>query len=291
MRDMMNVTDIAFPNLGIYLENVPKSFSVFGFSIALYGVLIGTGMLMGILLADRRAKASGQNPDTYWELALWGIPLSVVGARIFYVLFEWEMYRADPISVFHIRNGGLAIYGGVITAAVVVALYAKLRKQNALQLGDTAAPSLLVGQIIGRLGNFTNREVFGEYTDSLLAMRLPVEAVRGRDISENISAHMVEGTNYIQVHPTFLYEMLWNLLILALLLFLGRHKRFQGEISLLYLGGYGLGRFFLEGIRTDQLKIPGTMLPVNQILGLALFLLALAAEIFVVMRKKTKGAG
>jgi phosphatidylglycerol:prolipoprotein diacylglycerol transferase len=155
-------------------------------------------------------------------------------------------------------------------------------------MGDTCMPGLLLGQIIGRWGNFMNREVFGEYYDGLFSMQLPVEAVRARDISENIAAHIPEGANYINVHPTFLYEGVWNLLVLMLMLLYRRHKRFDGELCLFYLGGYGLGRFIIEGIRTDTLFIPGTEIPVSQVLAMAMLIFAVVTDILVRLRLKRK---
>lgn len=286
MQDIMNAGDIAFPKLGIYLENVPKNFTIFDFPIAFYGVFIGLGMMAGLLLAVRLAKVTGQNPDTYWDFALYAILFSVVGARIFYVIFDWDSFKDNLLSIFNTRNGGLAIYGGVIAAFTTLFIYTKVKKENPFQMGDTAVPGLIIGQVIGRLGNFTNREVFGEYTDNLFAMRLPIAAVRAQDISESLASHIVEGTNYIQVHPTFLYEQLWNLLILLIMLLYLKHKKFHGEICLIYFGGYGLGRFFIEGIRTDQLFIPGTQIPVNQVIALGMFLLAVITEIIIYSRKR-----
>lgn len=282
----MNAGDIAFPHLGIYLENVPKDFSVFGFRIAFYGLIIGIGVLAGILLAVHDARVTGQNPDVYWDFAIYAVIFSIIGARIYYVVFSWDSYKDDLLSIFNLRNGGMAIYGGVIAAFITLFVYCKIKKLNPLQIGDSGVLGLILGQIIGRWGNFMNREAFGDYTDSLLAMRLPIEAVRSRDISENIAAHIVEGTNYIQVHPTFLYESMWNLLILILLLCYRKHKKFHGEICLCYLGGYGLGRFFIEGIRTDQLLIPGTDVAVSQVLSLCLVVFAVVADIVVRARIK-----
>jgi len=278
--------DIAFPNLGIYLRNVPKSFRVFGFEIALYGVIIGIGVIAGILMAARQAKATGQDPDLYWDFSIYAVIFSVIGARIYYVIFEWDMYKDNLLKIFNIREGGLAIYGGVIAGFATLFVYGAIKKQNVLRMADTAVTGLILGQAIGRWGNFTNREVFGEYTDNLLAMRLPVEAVRSRDISESLMAHMAEGVNYIQVHPTFLYESLWNLGILLLMLLYWKHKKFEGEIALLYLGGYGLGRAWIEGIRTDQLFIPGTTCPVSQVLAVLLFVGAAACDLVVRWKKK-----
>lgn len=287
----MNAGDIAFPNLGIYLENVPRYFSVFGFEIYYYGVFIVIGMIAGFFLALRLAKITGQNPDTYWDFALIVIFVSVLGARIYYVIFEWDSFKDDLLSIFNIRNGGLAIYGGVIAAFITLFIFCGIKKLNALLVGDTCVLGLILGQAIGRWGNFMNREVFGGYSGGLFSMQLPVAAVRDQsDITEEILAHIPEGANYINVHPTFLYESVWNLFILGLLLVYRRHKRFDGELCLLYLGGYGLGRFFIEGIRTDTLLIPGTALPVSQVLAMVMFVFAVAADIAVRVRLMRKRA-
>lgn len=285
---MMEAMDIAFPNLGIYLHNMPRGFSIFGFEITLYGVLIGIGMLAGILLAAHQAKVAGQNPDIIWDFAIYAIVFSIVGARLYYVAFEWDMYKDDLLSIFNTRQGGLAIYGGVIAAFLTLFIYARLKKQNPFWIMDACVPGLILGQAIGRWGNFTNREVFGEYTDNLFAMRLPIEAVRARDISENVASHIVEGTNYIQVHPTFLYESLWNVGTLVFLLLYRRHKKFEGELALYYLAGYGLGRAWIEGIRTDTLFIPGTTVPVSQVLAVVLFAGAVLADIFIRLWRRKK---
>ena len=286
MRKIMEIMDIAFPNLGIYLKNVPKGFSIFGFDIALYGVIICMGVLAGILMAAHQAKVTGQDADMYWDFAIYAVVISIIGARIYYVIFEWDMYKDNLLQVFNIRQGGLAIYGGVIGGFSTLFVYAWLKKQKTFLMMDTAVPGLILGQAIGRWGNFTNREVFGEYTNNILAMRLPVAAVRERDISESILAHMEEGVNYIQVHPTFLYESLWNLGILALMLLYRKHKKFDGEIALLYLGGYGLGRAWIEGIRADQLFLPGTEIPVSQLLAVILFAGAVVCDAAVRIRKR-----
>lgn len=285
---MMEAMDIAFPNLGIYLHNMPRGFSIFGFEITLYGVLIGIGMLAGILLAAHQAKVAGQNPDIIWDFAIYAIVFSIVGARLYYVAFEWDMYKDDLLSIFNTRQGGLAIYGGVIAAFLTLFIYARLKKQNPFWIMDACVPGLILGQAIGRWGNFTNREVFGEYTDNLFAMRLPIEAVRARDISENVASHIVEGTNYIQVHPTFLYESLWNVGVLVFLLLYRRHKKFEGELALYYLAGYGLGRAWIEGIRTDTLFIPGTTVPVSQVLAVVLFAGAVLADISIRLWRRKK---
>ena len=284
----MDLMDIAFPNLGIYLRNFPKSFHIFGFEIAFYGMIIGLGVLAGILMAAKWAKATGQDPDVYWDFSIYAVIFSIIGARIYYVVFEWEHYKDDLLSILNLRQGGLAIYGGVIAAFITLFIYARIKKQNALRMADTGVLGLILGQAVGRWGNFTNREVFGGYTDNLLAMRLPIDAVRPGDISPDLAAHIEEGVNYIQVHPTFLYESLWNLGVLLLLLLYYKHKKFEGEVALFYLGGYGLGRAWIEGIRTDQLFIPGTQVPVSQVLAVMLFVGSLAADISIRFYQKKK---
>ena len=284
----MNGTDIAFPNLGIYLNNVPDGFSIFGFRIALYGVIIGIGVMCGVLMAAYVARRENMDPDLVWDFAIYAIIFSIMGARIYYVIFEWDMYRDNPAGIFNLRNGGLAIYGAVIAAFLTLFVYTRVKKQSFLQLVDVCVPGLILGQAIGRWGNFTNREVFGGYTDNLLAMRLPVDAVRTRDITEQLRVHIAEGTNYIQVHPTFLYESLWNVALLCLMLAYHKHKKFRGEIWLLYLGGYGLGRFWIEGIRTDQLYLTGTTVPVSQLLAIICVVVAVVADVIVRIRIRNR---
>ena len=288
MPDIMGKMDIAFPHLNIYLENVPKSFTVFGFSIALYGVIIGLGFFLALILISKIAGATGQNPDTYWDVATFVIIFSILGARAYYVFFAWDYYKDNPISVLNIRNGGLAIYGGVIAGFLTAFIYCRIKKVNFFLLTDTIMPGLLLGQIMGRWGNFTNREAFGEYTDNLFAMRLPVEAVRSGEITELMKAHMLEGTNYIQVSPTFLYESMWNLCLLIIVLLYIKHKKFDGEIVLLYLGGYGLGRFWIEGLRTDQLIMHTTGLPVSQMLAMCLVVFSVTAMIIKRLKMREK---
>ncbi len=259
---------IDFPHIGIHLKSVGDHITIFGFDIAYYGIVIGIGILAGIFIAAMEAKRTGQNPEDYYDLAIYAVIFSIIGARIYYVIFSWDMYKRDILSIFNIRQGGLAIYGGVIAAVITVTVFARRRGLSAPLLMDTAGLGLVAGQMIGRWGNFFNREAFGEYTDWLLAMRLPVDAVRGSDITELMRKHMetVGDVSFIQVHPTFLYESLWCLLILILLLIYRKHKQFDGEIFLLYLAGYGFGRFWIERLRTDQLLLPNGF-PVSQLLA------------------------
>lgn len=281
-------TNINFPNLGIHLENVGKTVTVFGFEIAYYGIIIGIGVLAGILMAAFLAKKTGQDPDTYYDLALYAVVLSVIGARIYYVIFSWDSYKDDLLSIFNIRQGGLAIYGGVIAAIITVAVYGKIKKIPFGLLADTAGPGLILGQIIGRWGNFFNREAFGDYTDNLFAMQLPENAVRSSDLTGTMieNAEIIDGIRYIQVHPTFLYESLWNIGVLILMLLWIKHKKFDGQVFLIYLFGYGVGRFWIEGLRTDSLMFFGTGLRVSQMLAIVLAVSAIVINIVMLRKKK-----
>ena len=206
-------TNISFPNLGIYLENVGKTITVFNIDIAYYGITIGLAVIAGILMAAWQAKRTKQDPEMYYDLAMYAVILSIIGARIYYVIFSWEHYKDNLLSILNFREGGLAIYGGVITAIITTFVFAKVKKVSFGTLCDTAGLGLILGQIIGRWGNFFNREAFGEYTNNLLAMRLPLDAVRKSDVTQLMMEHLevIDGISYIQVHPTFLYDSLWNL--------------------------------------------------------------------------------
>ena len=290
MEQMMGDMDIAFPHLGIYLRNVPKTIMVGSFGIAIYGILVASAMLIGISIAAQIGKKTGQDPDLYWDSFVWIVISAIAGARIYYVIFMWEYYKDNLLQIFNLRAGGLAIYGGIFLCVLTIFIYCRIKKTSAPLYLDTIVFGLLIGQVIGRWGNFFNREVFGEYTDSLLAMRLPVSMVRASDISESIAAHMAEGTNYIQVHPTFLYEGMWNLMIFVFLFLYMRKKKFDGELFLIYLAAYGIGRAAIEYIRTDQLYLPGTRIPVSMVVGLVLAVCSTAAVMAGRKRKKAAEA-
>ncbi len=276
---------INFPNLGIHLQHVGQKISVFGFDIAYYGMIIGLGILAGILVAIKEAKRTKQNPETYYDLALYAVIFSIIGARLYYVAFSWDLYKGDLLSILNLREGGLAIYGGVIAAMITVFGFSRIKKISFGMLVDTAGLGLILGQIIGRWGNFFNREAFGEYTNNLFAMQLPVDAVRTSDITEKMREHIevIGGVEFIQVHPTFLYESVWNIGVLVILLLWRSHKKFNGEIFLMYLLGYGVGRFWIEGLRTDQLQFLNGI-AVSQ--ALAAVLVVVSAFWIVIGRKK-----
>lgn len=280
--------DISFPHLGIYLDHVGKSISIFGFEIAYYGIIIGCAILIGFLIATSEAKRTRQNPEDYLDMGIIGVIAGIVGARVYYVIFSWDMYKDNLLHIFNLREGGLAIYGGVIGAVLAVFILAKVKHLSPFQILDTVAMAILNGQMLGRWGNFFNREAFGDYTDSLFAMRLPLDAVRSGDVTERMRQHIerIDGVSYIQVHPTFLYESLWCCVLLIILALYRKHKKYEGELFLLYIFGYGLGRVWIEGLRTDQLLLPGIGLPVSQLLAGCVVIFAGAALLY--LRKNHK---
>ena len=214
--------DLRFVHLGITIEYLQNHITIFGFSIAFYGIIIGIGMLLGITLAARDAERRGIGEDTIYDFSLLGIVFGVIGARLYYVFFQWDNYRGNLLEILNLRAGGLAIYGGVIGGILSLMFYCKRKKQNFLNLADSLILGVLVGQILGRWGNFFNAEAFGRYTDSLFAMQLRRDIVNPIMIDSALLQHLVRvnGVDYIQVHPTFLYESVWNLCLLLFLLWL-----------------------------------------------------------------------
>lgn len=278
----MAEADISFVHLGIIIENLKNQISVFGFSIAYYGIIIGIGMLTGIWVAQNDAKRRGQDPDIYLDFALYGIIFAIIGARLYYVIFEWDMYKDNLLQIFNLRAGGLAIYGGVIGAVLTLIVFTRKRKVSFFSMADSGVLGLITGQIIGRWGNFFNCEAFGGYTDSLLAMRIKRSLVNENMLNGDVLNHLIveNGVEYIQVHPTFLYESLWNLGLLMFMLWYRKRKKFDGEMLWIYLVGYGLGRFWIEGLRTDQLILFGTGIAVSQGLSLILVLASVGVLIY-----------
>lgn len=281
---MTHSPEIWFPYLGIKIEKLSRiAFNIFGIDVYWYGILIGFGVFLGLFTARREAKRTNQNPDLYTDFLLYAIIFSIIGARIYYVIFSWDMFKDDLMKIFALREGGIAIYGSIIGAALTALVFTKVKKINFFKFIDTCIFGLLVGQIIGRWGNFINREAFGGYTNSLLAMRYLVNQVG--NISQSVIDKVVRfnGTEYIQVHPTFLYESLWNLGLLILFNIYKKNKKFDGEIAALYFIGYGIGRFWIEGLRTDQLIIGHTGIAVSQVLSIILIIVCTA---FIIIKRK-----
>jgi len=284
----MSNTTIRFPNLGIEVHP-GKSIEVFGIQLAFYGMIVGLAMMVGVFIAYQEAKKTKQNVEDYLDFTIWTLILAIVGARLYYVIFEWDYYSQHLIEIVTgIRDGGLAIYGGIIASVITLFIFTKVKKLNFWLMADTAALGLVVGQIIGRWGNFFNREAFGGYTNSIFAMQLPVNEANGVTKDLLMNSYLYNGQSYIQVHPTFLYEGIWNLGVFILLMAYKKHKKFNGEVFALYLVGYGVGRAWIEGLRTDQLILPFFKVPVSQVLSIILVIAAIAFIAFNRIQLKRK---
>lgn len=279
--------DVIFPHLGIQIEELKSvMLSIFGMDLYWYGFIITLGVFAGYMTAITIAKRSNQKVDTYTDILIYGLISAIIGARLYYVIFSWDTYKNNLLEVFNLRGGGLAIYGGVIGAVIMASIYAKVKGLKFFNIADTAAPGLIIGQAVGRWGNFMNQEAFGGYTNSLFAMQLKVENVRHLPQSVMEKVVSVGGVDYIQVHPTFLYESLWNLGVYIILLAYWKKRKFEGEIFFMYLLLYGLGRVWIEGMRTDQLIIGQTGIAVSQLLSGILIIFSIGVILY--KRKKSK---
>ena len=228
---------IEFPGLGLTL-NPPAGFSIGSFDVRFYGLIIALGLILAVCYALRRKDQFGISEDDLMDGVLWIAPFAIVCARLYYCAFEWERYADNPISILYIWEGGLAIYGAVIGAAIGVIVHCKLiKKISVLAVLDLVSLGFMIGQMLGRWGNFFNREAHGGVTDSFLRMGL-INPLTG------------SGEYY---HPTFLYESLWNLVGFILIHFLSKKRKFDGQVALYYVACYGLGRAMIEGLRTDSL--------------------------------------
>jgi phosphatidylglycerol:prolipoprotein diacylglycerol transferase len=293
--------DVRFPGLGITLHNVKDGITVFGFEIKFYGIIIAVAFFLAYLLITKEAKRTGQNDEDYLDFILCLIIPAILGARLYYVIFRWNDYFKKGkgfvqtfLDVINIRNGGLAIYGGVIAGIIVAVIFCRKRKLNFFQFFDTAIMGLLLGQIMGRWGNFFNREAFGEYTDSVFAMCIPVDFFKNNGsltglvnagvITEKMADNAVvyDSMTWISVHPTFLYESLWNLALLIFIMVYRKHKKFDGELGLMYIWGYGLGRVWIESLRSDSLMLPFFNMKVSQLVAAVCVLTAS----FILVKKR-----
>ena len=262
---------ISFPFLGDLTLNPPASFSLFGREIYLYGMIVALAFILGTLFSGKKAPQFGIPSDSFYDMMLWVIPLCILGARLYFVAFQWDYYRLHPKEILAVWEGGLAIYGGIIAGFLVILIFCRLKKLSFAAMLDVCAFGLLIGQIIGRWGNFFNREAFGAVTEVFCRMGLTAP----------------DGTT-IYVHPTFLYESLWNLLGLLFLIWFVKkgRRRYDGQCILIYFFWYGLGRVWIEGLRTDSLYLGSTGIRVSQLLSLLLILAA--GGMLAGFRKKKK---
>ena len=260
---------ISFPFLGGWTVNPPASFSLFGRDIYLYGVMVALAFLVGILLCARFAPKFGISTENFYDLVLWVIPLSILGARLYFVIFQADYYLSHPAEILAVWEGGLAIYGGLIAGFLTTFVFCRCKKLSFPAMLDVLSFGVLPGQAIGRWGNFFNREAFGAETDVFCRMGLTAP----------------DGST-IYVHPTFLYESLWNLCGLVLLILFARSgkRRYGGQCILLYFLWYGLGRSWIEGLRTDSLYLGSTGIRVSQLLSI--ILVFISATILILNRRK-----
>ena len=268
---MLLTSPISFPNLGITVDPSPVAFTVLGKDIYWYGIIIAGGFLLAVLYMLYRAKTFGITQDDVLDLVLWAVPVGVICARLYYCVFYWDLYRDNPVSMLYIWEGGLAIYGGIIGGAITVLVLSRVKKIPPLVMLDSAAMGVIIGQICGRWGNFMNREAHGGVTDSFFKMGL-VDAAG-------------KVTYY---HPTFLYESVWNLAGFAALHFYCKKRKFDGEVFLLYVAWYGLGRAWIEGLRTDSLYLFSTGIRVSQLVAAVSFVAAAGIIAWVLLKKKPR---
>lgn len=249
----------------------PTAFKLFGIEIQWYAIIIVSAIILVSWLASREAVRVGLREDDVVDLMLWALPIAIVGARLYYVIFEWEYYMQNPGEILAIRNGGLAIYGGLIAGGIVVYFFTRHRFISTWKFLDVAAPSVILAQGIGRWGNFMNHEAFGKVVS--------LEFLESLHLPNFIIENMYINGKYRQ--PTFLYESVWNVLGFILLIILRRRPNFlkEGELALIYVAWYSFGRFFIEGMRTDSLMI-GDVLRVSQLLSALLFIGAIGLMIY-----------
>ena len=279
--------ELSFPGLGINGWNINSvAFSIGeNFSVMWYGVVIALGMLFAIAYASYRCNQQGIKVDDLVDIAIFTIFFGVIGARLYYVAFNPTNFKTIG-DVLNLRSGGLAIYGGIIAGAITIAIVCLIKKISWRKLFDAAAPGVMIAQAMGRWGNFFNGEAYGSVTTLPWRMCSPKFA---RELLRNETAlinqeqyqQILDGT--LGVHPTFLYESLWNVLGFIIINLLFKKKKFDGQIALYYFAWYGFGRMFIEGLRTDALYIGQTGIRVSQLLGFLLFALATALLIYALI--------
>lgn len=290
----MEIT-VRFPNLGFLFEYEDKAFSVFGFEITIYGILMTVSLLVGLAAILLCARWQKMNLNLCLGVSIAALVGGVIGARLYYIAFSWSQFSGKSWKILcDIRSGGMSIYGAILGGTLVVLLFCRIAKTSFGETADIICMGLLSGQIVGVWGNFFNREAFGEYTDSLFAMGLPLDSVQSSAVTKLMKKNLItfRDMDYIQVHPLFLYESIWCLLLLLILLLYTWKKKFDGEIFLRYLAGYGLGKCVIEWLRTDKLYIPMTRIPVSLVVSVAFFLIcgimATTRRILAKKREKMK---
>lgn len=283
-------TTVSFDGLGLSFDINNVAFSIFGFNIYWYGIIIALGFALAIVYTVKRSKSFNIKTDPMLDVIIGGAVGAIICARLYYVIFKWDYYRGDIKKILDIHSGGLAIYGGIIGAFLFGWLMCKWRKVNPLDMFDLGALGFLIGQGFGRWGNFFNQEAYGTTTNLPWAMKSDaIWAELTMKSSQLSDEGMAIDLNALGVHPTFLYESLWCFLGFAILHFVSKkHRKFSGQIALMYGVWYGIERFIVEGLRTDSLYITGTHLRVSQLLSLLLVIVC--AALLVIFLKKAKNA-
>lgn len=251
---MMRDAAISFPMLGDWSVNFPASFSIGNFTIYLYGIVMALAFIVAVLYASKKTPSFGLVEDDIYTLVLWVLPLGIIGCRIYYVVSEWERYKDNLVEILYIWEGGIAMFGGLIAGVLTVIIWSRKKKYPIGAVLDNCGSGLILGQVVGRWANFVNREAFGYQTDIFCRMGLTRP-----------------GEETIYVHPTFLYESLWNLVGFLIIHFFWLKKdrrKYDGQLFTFYIMWYGMARSWIEGLRTDSLYIPGTDLRMSQVVAL-----------------------
>lgn len=280
---MLNTVNIRFPNLGINISNLIKSFKLMGIEISINAVIITVAAIAGILVVIYEAKRTWQDIDTYINLSICAVLTGLIGARLYYVILEWNYYKGNLLQILNLQKGGLSIYGGIVAAAITCIVFSGIKKIPLPKIADTACIGLLIAQTIGIWGSFFNREAFGAYTDSLFAMQIKYDEVGGV-INQDILNHLIryDGIVYIQVHPIFLYESLWCFMLFVIIMVCRRFKKFEGEIFLWYIAGYFMGKVWIDIMCTHKFVIPVLNVPFSQLLAGLITIISVC--IFVIKR-------
>lgn len=279
--------DVAFPNLGIFIKNLQNTIRIGNFTIAYYGIIISIAMLIGFAIVTHFAKKQNINDDIFYDVFIIIIVLGIIGARAYYVIFKWDYYQIRPHEILDIRAGGLAVFGGIILATIGIIVYCIIKKINVIKILDLTMIGVAIGQAIGRYGNFFNMEAYGDYTNNIVAMRLREEYLDPANITWIQSLNVIEeeGIQYIQAHPTFLYESLLNIILFIILIYiLNKKHKFDGQLLATYLIGYGIIRTIVEYFRTDSLMLGN--FKISQLVAIACIIIGII--IYVLHYKNIK---
>ncbi len=275
-------TELAFPKLGIVLELDRLAFSIGPLNVYWYGIIVVSGILLGYFYSNKRCREFNVSSDSLADYLLFSVIGGILGARIYYVAFKWDYYKEHLNEVLSVWKGGIAIYGGIIGALIVILILSRIKKENPLNVTDCCAGGLILGQAIGRWGNFMNIEAFGSNTDSIFGMTSPAITSYLESNMDALASCGISVDPAMPVHPTFFYESMWNLAAFIIIALFTKKRTFKGEITLLYLALYGMGRSWIEGLRTDSLM--WGPFRVSQVLAVVLTLFAVC--VYVIVKKK-----